>query len=59
MSRQNILCRDKVWPNEEVLCCDRAIVCRDIVGQAERFFYHDRGFLCRDGASHDRKLYRT
>ena len=25
--------RDKVWPNGEVLCYDRAILCRDIVGK--------------------------
>ena len=31
MSRHNILCHDKVWPNGEVLCCDRAILCCDIV----------------------------
>ena len=23
MSQHNILCRDRVWPNGEVLCCDR------------------------------------
>ena len=26
------LCYDRVWPNEEILCCNRAILCRDIVG---------------------------
>ena len=32
MLPHNILCHDRAWPNEEVLCCDRAILCRDIVG---------------------------
>ena len=41
MSRHNILCRDRVWPNEEVLCCDIAILYCDIVGQAGRFFCYD------------------
>ena len=39
------LCRDREWPNEEVLCCDRAILCRDIVDQAEKKFCRDGGFL--------------
>ena len=34
-------CRDRVWPNGEVLCCDRAILCCDIVGQAGKIFCHD------------------
>ena len=25
MSRQNILCHDRVWPNGEVLCCDASL----------------------------------
>ena len=52
MSRQNILCRDKVWTNGEVLCCDKAILCRDRVGQGRENFYRFR-------AGHDIKLYRT
>ena len=32
MLRHNILCHDRVYPNGEVLCYDRAILCRDIVG---------------------------
>ena len=42
------LCRDRVWPNGEVLCCDITILCRDIVGQVRKIFCHDRGFLGRD-----------
>ena len=57
------LCRDRVWPNGEVLCCDRAILCCNIVGQAGEIFGRGRGFLgrhrigqgkgklCRDRAS--------
>ena len=36
-----IFCHDRVWPNEDVLCCDRAILCHDIVGQARKIFYRD------------------
>ena len=34
-------CHDRVWPNGEVLCCNRAILCRDIVGQAGKIFCRD------------------
>ena len=35
------LCCDRVWPNGEVLCFNKAILCHDIVGQAGKIFYHD------------------
>ena len=42
------LCRDRVWPNGEVLCCDRAILycdrailCCDIIGQVGKIFCRD------------------
>ena len=41
MSLQNFLCRYRVWPNEEVLCFDKAILCRDIVGQVRKIFYRN------------------
>ena len=42
------LCRDRVWPNREVLCYDREILCRDIVCQAGKIFYRDKVFLSCD-----------
>ena len=44
-----------MWPNGEVLCCDKAILCRDIVGQSGRIFCRDKvgqgtEKLCRDKA---------
>ena len=55
------LCRGIVWPNGEVLCCDkailcsdRAILCRNRVGQGREKLYRDRGFLGRDRVGHDK-----
>ena len=42
------LCRDRVWPNGEVLYCNRAILCHDIVGKARKIFYRDGVFLGHD-----------
>ena len=41
MSRHNILCRDKVWPNGEVLCCNKEFHVATELG-------HGRRFPCRD-----------
>ena len=48
-------CRDRVSPNGEVLCCDRAILCHNTVGQAGKIFCRDKvgqgkGKVCRDRA---------
>ena len=50
------LCHDRVWPNGEVLCCDRAIPYCDIVGQAGKNFCRDRGFLGRDGVGKGKEI---
>ena len=50
-------CRDRVWPNGEVLCYDIAILCRDIVGQVGKIFCLDRGFLGRDRVAKARGNY--
>ena len=42
------LCRDRVWPNGEELCCDKAVLCCDIVGQAGEILCRDEVFLGRD-----------
>ena len=61
MSQQNILCRNRVWPNGEVLCYDIAILCRDIVGQAgkisvafEYFYVKIALAMTESSASQDR-----
>ena len=51
------LYRDRVWQNEVVLCCDRAILCRDIVDQSRKILCRDRvgqvkGKLCHYRASY-------
>ena len=48
LARLGFFYRDRVWPNGEVLCCNREILCRDIVGQVGKSFYRDRVFLGRD-----------
>ena len=60
MSRQNILYRDKVLPDGEILCCDAVgqtggdccrdgvFLCRDQVGQGRENLCRDRGQLGHD-----------
>ena len=31
------LCHDRVWPNGQVLCCDREILCCDIIDRLREF----------------------
>ena len=60
MSRQGILCRDKVWPRLKGLVSQHNILCHDRVGQGQEFYVTTEyfcvatefslgaGFLCRD-----------
>ena len=38
VSRQGILCRDKVWPRPKDLVSQHNILCRDRVGQGKEFY---------------------
>ena len=60
MSRQGILCRDRVWPRLKGLVSQHNILCHDRVGQGQEFYVTTEyfcvaiefslgaGFLCRD-----------
>ena len=43
-----------MWPNGEILFCDRAILCRDIVGQAGKIFVATELAMTENSAAHDK-----
>ena len=55
MSQQNILCHNRVWPNGEVLCCNREVLCHDRVGQGKEKLCRDKEILCRDRVGQGRE----
>ena len=53
------LCRDRVWPNREELCRDKAVLCCNIVSRAGEIFCHDGVSLGRDRVGQIRSFYRN
>ena len=53
------LCHDRVWPNREVFCCDKAIQCCNIVGQVGKISVTTKYFYVTTKLAKARRNYVT